>query len=147
MPGAEALVRTMVACGAHSVLVSGGFTSFTGPVARMIGFSEVHANVLEIVDGKLTGALSGDIVDAGFKRSVLLGAAQKNGLHLDQTIAVGDGANDLPMIAAVVEGNGLGTGYHPRPMLAEAANFSVRHGDLTALLYAQGIMRGDWVKD
>lgn len=147
MPGAEALVRTMVASGAHSVLVSGGFTSFTGPVGRMIGFSEVHANVLEIVDGKLTGALSGDIVDAAFKRSVLLGAAQKSGLHLDQTIALGDGANDLPMIAAAVAGNGLGTGYHPRPMLAEAANFSVRHGDLTALLYAQGIMRGDWATD
>lgn len=144
MPGAEALVRTMSGWGAHCVLVSGGFTSFTGPVAQMIGLSEVHANVLEIVEGRLTGKLIGDIVDAAGKRSVLLAAAKANGLRLDQVLAVGDGANDLPMIKAAVGGEGLGVGYHPRPMLAESANFSVRHGDLTALLYAQGVRRNDW---
>ncbi len=144
MPGAEALVRTMSGWGAHCVLVSGGFTSFTGPVAQMIGLSEIHANVLEILEGKLTGKLIGDIVDAAAKRSVLLAAAKANGLRLDQVLAVGDGANDLPMIKAAVGGEGLGVGYHPRLMLAEAANFSVRHGDLTALLYAQGVRRNDW---
>lgn len=145
MPGAETLVRTMAAWGAHTVLVSGGFTSFTGPVAKLIGLAEVHANVLEIADGVLTGALVGDVVDASAKRAVLLAAAENNGVGPDHILAVGDGANDLPMIAAAVEGNGLGVGYHPRPQLAAAANFSVRHNDLTALLYAQSVPKTEWV--
>lgn len=144
MAGAETLVSTMVDWGAHSVLVSGGFSSFTGPVASMIGFAEVHANDLEIVDGRLTGRLIGDIVDAARKRSVLAAAAQVRGLDISQVLAVGDGANDLPMIAAAVEGQGLGVAFHPRPLLAAAASFSVRHGDLTALLYAQGVRRTEW---
>jgi phosphoserine phosphatase len=145
MPGAETLVRTMAAWGAHTVLVSGGFTHFTGPVAQQIGLAEVHANVLEIEHGALTGGLVGDIVDAGVKRTVLMSAVAARSLSMHQALAVGDGANDLPMIAAAVAGQGLGAGYHPRPKLAEAANFSVRHGDLTALLYAQGVPKGDWV--
>ena len=144
MPGAETLVRTMTGWGAHTVLVSGGFTSFTGPVAAMIGFAEVHANVLEIIDGRLTGALSGEIIDAAAKRAVLEMAATRNGIDMSFALAVGDGANDLPMIAAAVAGHGLGAGYHPRPQLAAAANFPVRHNDLTALLYAQGVRRSDW---
>jgi phosphoserine phosphatase len=141
MPGAVALVRTMAGWGAHSVLVSGGFTAFTGPVAGQIGLAGVHANVLEIVDGQLTGRLVGDIVDAATKAAVLAAASKGAG----SVIAVGDGANDIPMIKAAVEQGGLGVGYHPRPALAEAANFSVRHGDLTALLYAQGIASRDWL--
>lgn len=144
MPGAETLVRTMAAWGAHTVLVSGGFTSFTGPVAKLIGLAEVHANILEIAEGTLTGALVGGIVDASTKRAVLLAAAEKNGVGPEHILAVGDGANDLPMIAAAVEGNGLGVGYNPRPQLAAAANFSVRHNDLTALLYAQGVPQIEW---
>ena len=144
MPGAETLVRTMAGWGAHTVLVSGGFTSFTGPVAAMIGLAEVHANILEIVNGRLTGNLVGDIVDAQHKREVLLAARAVKNLNPDQVLAVGDGANDLPMIAAAVEGQGLGAGYHPRPQLAAAANFAVRHNDLTALLYAQGVRRSEW---
>ena len=144
MPGAEVLVRTMTGWGAHAVLVSGGFTSFTGPVAEMLGFAEVHANVLEIKDGRLTGALAADIVDASTKRAVLQSAAETRGIDLANTLAVGDGANDLPMIAAAVSGGGLGVGYHPRPQLAQAANFSVRHNDLTALLFAQGVKPYEW---
>ena len=144
MPGAETLVRTMAGWGAHTVLVSGGFTSFTSPVAAMVGLAEVHANVLEIVNGRLTGNLVGEIVDAQCKRDVLLAATAAKNLASDQVLAVGDGANDLPMIAAAVEGQGLGAGYHPRPALAAAANFSVRHNDLTALLYAQGVRRHEW---
>jgi phosphoserine phosphatase len=144
MPGAETLVRTMTGWGAHAVLVSGGFTSFTGPVADMLGFQEVHANLLEIKDGRLTGALAADIVDASAKRAVLHAAADARGLSLGSALAVGDGANDLPMIAAAVSGAGLGVGYHPRPQLAQAANFSVRHNDLTALLFAQGVKPKDW---
>jgi phosphoserine phosphatase len=145
MPGAVALVHTMAGWGAHGILVSGGFTAFTGPVAAQIGLAEVHANVLEIRHGKLTGRLLGDIVDAQAKRAVLQAGVAAQGLSMQQALAVGDGANDLPMIAAAVAGQGIGAGYHPRPQLAEAANFAVRHGDLTALLYAQGVPRGEWV--
>jgi phosphoserine phosphatase len=144
MAGAKTVVRTMAGWGAHTVLVSGGFTEFTRPVAAMVGLAEVHANVLEIEDGKLTGRLVGDIVDAAAKRSVLISAAADKGLKIRQCLAVGDGANDLPMIAEAVGGGGLGAGYHPRPQLAAAANFAIRHNDLTALLYAQGIKRNDW---
>lgn len=146
MAGAETLVRTMIGWGAHSILVSGGFTAFTGPVAALIGFTEVHANILEIVDGRLTGNLTGDIVDAQAKRKALRMATKAKQLRLDQVLAVGDGANDLPMIAAAVEGDGLGVGYHPRSQLAKAANFSVRHNDLTALLFAQGVPIAEWAK-
>jgi phosphoserine phosphatase len=146
MPGAEILVRTMTGWGAHAVLVSGGFTSFTGPVAELLGFTEVHANVLEIKGGCLTGGLKGDIVDAAVKRAVLHSAAASQGIPLDAAIAVGDGANDLPMIAAAVAGDGLGIGYNPRPQLAKAANFSVRHNDLTALLFAQGVAPNEWLR-
>ncbi len=146
MAGAETLVRTMAEWGAHSILVSGGFTDFTGPVAAMIGLAEVHANVLEIKDGTLTGNLLGDVVDAQRKRDVLLAAAGVRTLRMDQVLTVGDGANDLPMIAAAVKGGGLGVGYHPRPQLAETANFSVRHNDLTALLFAQGVPRSEWAR-
>ena len=139
MPGAEILVRTMTGWGAHAVLVSGGFTSFTGPVAALLGFTEVHANVLEIKDGCLTGVLKGDIVYAAVKKAVLHSAAVSQGIPLEAAIALGDGANDLPMIAAAVAADGLGIGYHPRPQLSKAANFSVRHSDLTALLFAQGV--------
>lgn len=145
MPGALQLVRTMAGWGAHTVLVSGGFTSFTGPVAAQIGFAEVHANVLEIKNGRLTGRLIGAIVDAETKRRVLQSAASRCDLSLQGTMSVGDGANDIPMIEIAAQGHGLGVGFHPRPKLAAAANFSIRHGDLTALLYAQGIPKQNWV--
>ena len=144
MAGAIELVRTMAGWGAHTMLLSGGFTSFTNPVAAQIGLIEVHANVLEIADGKLTGCLTGAIVDAAAKRSFLEDAIASLGLTTQQALAVGDGANDIPMIAAAVEGQGLGVGYHPRPALAKTANFSVRHSDLTALLLAQGVPREHW---
>ena len=145
MPGAIQLVRTMAGWGAHTVLVSGGFTSFTGPVAAQIGFAEVHANVLEIKNGRLTGRLIGAIVDADAKRRVLQNAASSCDLSLQGTLSVGDGANDIPMIEIAAQGRGLGVGFHPRPKLAAAANFSIRHGDLTALLYVQGIPKQNWV--
>ena len=144
MPGALELVRTMAGWGAHTMLVSGGFTSFADPVAAQIGLAEVHANVLEIAEGRITGRLSGAIVDAAAKRRFLQAAVTSQGQMPAQTLAVGDGANDIPMIAAAVEGQGLGVGYHPRPALAQAANFSVRHSDLTALLFAQGVAKEHW---
>ncbi len=141
MPGAAILVRTMAGWGAHSLLVSGGFTRFADPVAASIGFAEARANMLDIANGRLTGTVSGDIVDAQVKREALLACQTRLGLVLEQILAVGDGANDIPMIEAA----GLGASYHAKPKAEAAATFAIRHNDLTALLYAQGVARRDWV--
>lgn len=144
MAGAETLVRSMAGWGAHTILVSGGFTAFADPVAGTIGFAEVHANVLNVADGKLSGQLDGDIVDAAAKRRILFAAMETHGVAAGSVLAVGDGANDLPMIEAAMTGEGLGVAYHAKPVVAEVAGFAVRHSDLTALLYAQGVRRRDW---
>ncbi len=141
MPGAEALVQTMRARGAYTILVSGGFTRFAEPVGTRIGFDRRIANVLEIADGVLTGAVTKPIVDSGTKETTLLGAMAELGLAPEQTMAVGDGANDLAMIRKA----GLGVAYHAKPIVAAAAGARIDHGDLTALLYAQGIPCNEWV--
>ncbi|WP_370170492.1 phosphoserine phosphatase SerB [Sphingobium abikonense] len=140
MPGAKALVRTMKARGARTLLVSGGFTRFTGPVAAEIGFDAHVANVLEIADGALLGTVETPIVDAARKRAEL-DAAIASGVDRALTLAVGDGANDIPMI----EGAGLGVAYHAKPRTREAAAAEIVHGDLSVLLYAQGIASAQWV--
>lgn len=139
--GARTLVQTMKAHGAHSVLVSGGFMPFAGPVGEAIGFDNVLANELEIRDGKLTGKVIEPIVDSAAKLETLKAEAAKYGLPLAATLAVGDGANDIPMITSA----GLGVGYYPHPAAGEAAAAVVRHHDLTALLWAQGYPRRSWV--
>lgn len=139
--GARTLVQTMKAHGAHSVLVSGGFMPFAGPVGEAIGFDRIIANELGIANGKLNGTVIEPIVDADTKLETLKAEAAKHGLPLAETLAVGDGANDIPMIAAA----GLGIGYHPHPACAEAADAAIRHHDLTALLWAQGYPRRSWV--
>ena len=139
--GARTLVQTMKAHGAHSVLVSGGFMPFAGPVGEAIGFDKVVANELEIANGKLTGRVLEPIVDADTKLKTLKSEAAAHGLPLADTLAVGDGANDIPMITAA----GLGIGYYPHPAAAEAAAAVVRHHDLSALLWAQGYPRRSWV--
>jgi phosphoserine phosphatase len=136
-PGAQTLVRTMAANGAHTLLVSGGFTAFTVPVAAEIGFAAQKANVLLTADNHLTGEVAQPIVDASTKRDSLLSA----GVPLDATLAVGDGANDIPMLEAA----SLGIAFHAKPKAAAAADAHVRHGDLTTLLWAQGYRRSDWV--
>jgi phosphoserine phosphatase len=141
MPGAKALVRTMRARGCLTVLVSGGFTRFAGPVAAEIGFDRAIANVLEIADGKLTGTVAKPIVGSQTKLATLQAAVAERGIAAEATLAVGDGANDLAMIRAA----GLGVAYHAKPIVAAAAAARVDHGDLTALLYAQGIARAEWV--
>ncbi len=142
-PGARTLVRTMRARGARCVLVSGGFTRFAEPVADQIGFDRAIANELQIADGRLTGAVARPIVDAATKLATLWAEAGALGLNPAQTLAVGDGANDLPMIRAA----GLGVAYRAKPIVAAAAAARIDHGDLTALLWAQGIARRDWVTD
>ena len=147
MAGAETLVKTMAGWGAHCVLVSGGFVQFANHVAAQIGFHEAKANMLSIAGGKLTGEVDGDIVDAEAKRALLKARSEEKQISPAAVLAVGDGANDIPMIASAIEGGGLGAAYHAKPKAAEAANFAIRHGDLTALLYAQGIPKADWVQD
>ena len=139
--GARTLVQTMKAHGAHSILVSGGFTAFAGPVGEAIGFDQVIANELEIAGGKLTGKVREPIVDSATKLETLKAEAARHGLPLADTLAVGDGANDIPMITAA----GLGIGYYPHPSAGEAAAAVIRHHDLTALLWAQGYPRRSWV--
>ncbi|WP_176591231.1 phosphoserine phosphatase SerB [Sphingobium sp. EM0848] len=141
MGGARALVRTMKARGAKTLLVSGGFTRFTGPVAQEIGFDAAVANVLEIADGALLGTVTMPIVDAARKRAELEGAIE-GGIDRALTLAVGDGANDIPMI----QGAGLGVAYHAKPKTREAAAAEIVHGDLSVLLYAQGIPSAEWVE-
>jgi len=139
MPGAKALVRTMRARGARCVLVSGGFTRFAEPVGAEIGFDRVIANRLLVEGGTLTGTVARPIVGAATKEATL--REEAGALPLARTLAVGDGANDLPMIRAA----GLGVAYHAKPVVAAAAAARIEHGDLSALLWAQGIARRDWV--
>ncbi|MFC4291721.1 phosphoserine phosphatase SerB [Sphingorhabdus arenilitoris] len=144
MPGAEILVKTMAGWGAHTVLVSGGFTHFARPVAAQIGFAEYEANILAMNDGQLSGRLEGEIVDAAAKRALLNKRAADRSIAGELILSVGDGANDIPMLQAAIEGGGVGASYHAKPKAEAAANFAVRHNDLTALLYAQGIKKADW---
>jgi len=125
------------------VLVSGGFTVFADRVAREIGFDRALSNTLDIVDGALAGTVARPIVGAATKRDTLLAEAGALGLDLSATLAIGDGANDIPMIEAA----GLGVAYHAKPKTAAAADARIDHGDLGALLYAQGYARKDWVID
>ena len=142
-PGARTLVRTLRASGIYTLLVSGGFTHFTRPVAADIGFDASLANVLACEGDLLTGGVLPPIVDAQAKAAVLTAKASELGASMMETVAVGDGANDLPMIALA----GLGVAYHAKPKLAEAADARIRCGDLTALLHAIGIPRRSWVED
>jgi phosphoserine phosphatase len=141
MPGARTLVQTMKAGSARTILVSGGFTRFAQPVGEQIGFDQVIANELLIEAAALTGMVTKPIVDSATKETTLLGAMAELGLDASATMAVGDGANDLAMIKQA----GLGVAYHAKPIVAAAAGARIDHNDLTALLYAQGIPRAEWV--
>lgn len=143
MPGAETLVRTMAGGGATTILVSGGFTKFASPVAQAIGFKTFHANVLGEAAGLLTGGLDGPIVDSTRKDELLQSAAREGSLSLESCLAVGDGANDIPML----ERAGLGVAYHAKPKAAQAADIAIKYNDLTALLYVQGISRDQWITE
>jgi phosphoserine phosphatase len=143
MPGACALVRTLRARGALTILVSGGFLPFAEPVAARIGFERVVANILHIADGRLAGTVGQPIVDAARKRAELLGAAAGAGLDNARTLAIGDGANDIPMIEAA----GLGLAYHAKPRTRAAADAAIERGDLSVVLHALGIPRADWTVD
>jgi len=141
-PGAKTLVQTMKGRGARVAIVSSGFRPFTSAVAARIGADEDRANAFEIVDGKLTGRAIEPVLGGDAKLAALREIAEAMGLDLAETMAVGDGANDVPMLRAA----GLGVAYRAKPRVAAAAHARVDHGDLTALLYAQGIRRKDFVE-
>jgi phosphoserine phosphatase len=141
-PGARTLVATMRASGAYTCLVSGGFTLFTSRVAAMIGFDEHRGNTLVVEGGKLAGSVAEPILGREAKLATLIELRERLGLSAQDTLAAGDGANDLAMLEAA----GLGVAYHAKPKVAEAAHARIDHGDLTALLYLQGYARADFVE-
>ena len=141
-PGAATLVATMKSQGALTVLVSGGFTDFVNPIARELGFNRMRANWLGVDEhGKLTGQTVGKVVDAAAKRHLAEQILAARKLSPGSLVAVGDGANDAPLIELA----GLGVGYRPKPPLARVADGLIRFHDLTALLWMQGIPRSEWV--
>lgn len=134
MSGAKSLVRTMRQNGAFTALVSGGFTFFTRRVADIIGFDDNRANRLEMENNQLTGKVIEPICGAATKREALLEYCTQQAINISDALAVGDGANDIPMINAA----GLGVAYHAKPKTAAAAKAAVNYGDLTTLLFYQG---------
>lgn len=142
MAGAATLVATMRKFGAYASLVSGGFTFFTSKVGAKVGFDSDHANTLGMHDGRMTGKVEGPILGREAKLAFLQDYTTKRGLTAIQTMAIGDGANDLAMIRAA----GLGVAYRAKPVVAAEAQASITHGDLTALLYLQGYKREEFVE-
>ncbi|WP_413988413.1 phosphoserine phosphatase SerB [Labrys okinawensis] len=132
--GGPELVRTMRAHGTYTALVSGGFTLFTAKIGAMIGFDEHHSNILVTKDGFLTGEVAEPILGKEAKRANLERLRNARGLAATDTMAVGDGANDLAMLSEA----GIGVAFHAKPAVAAVARMRIEHGDLTALLYAQG---------
>ena len=141
-PGASTLVATLRAHGVHTCMVSGGFTLFTERIAAMIGFDENRANTLTLIDGReLAGTVAEPIFGRDDKRAALAELRQQLRLAKEETMAVGDGANDMDMIAEA----GLGVAFHAKPKVAAAAPARIDHADLTALLYVQGYRRDEFV--
>jgi phosphoserine phosphatase len=141
-PGGRALVMTMRAHGAYTCLISGGFTHFTSAVAAMSGFQENRANELIVEGGKLTGEVREPVLGRAAKLATLIELTESFDLDDIDTLVVGDGANDLGMI----EHAGLGVAYHANPAVAAAAATRIDYSDLTALLYAQGYRREQFVE-
>jgi phosphoserine phosphatase len=139
--GARELVATMRAHGAYTALVSGGFSFFTGRVAALAGFDTHRSNVLLDDGAVLTGRVAEPILDRDTKLDTLTRLAAERGLPMAATLAVGDGANDLDMIRAA----GLGVAFHAKPIVAAEARARVDHGNLRALLFAQGYRREEIV--
>ena len=133
-PGAETLVKVMTARGATCVLASGGFTFFTGAIAAKAGFQFHHGNTLGIENDRLTGEVIPPILDKQAKLNFLTQYKNRMGLDVEDTMAVGDGANDLPML----ENAGLGLGFRPKPVVLQIIETCIVHSDLTSALYIQG---------
>ncbi len=143
IPGACELIATMRYNGAYCALVSGGFTFFTERIAKRLGFNTHQANTLEIIDNKLAGTVTKPVLGREAKLAALEHLRKELGLLEPETLTVGDGANDLAMIRAA----GLGVAYHAKPIVAAEAQASIRHGDLTSLLYLQGYKKDEFRTD
>ncbi len=141
MPGGCELVATMRAAGAHTVLVSGGFTAFAAVVAERLGFHEFRANRLVVENGRLTGRVAEPILGRDAKVAALREITARLRLSAADVLAVGDGANDLPMLGLA----GTGVALHAKPAVAAECDIRINHGDLTALLYLQGYSRDEFV--
>lgn len=132
--GAHRLMKALKYYGYKTAILSGGFTYFGNFLQKELGIDYVHANELEIIDGKLTGKYIGEIVDGKKKAEYLQQIADKEGIHINQTIAVGDGANDLPMLNLA----GLGIAFHAKPTVKESASTSISSLGLDGVLYLLG---------
>jgi phosphoserine phosphatase len=142
MPGARVLVQTLKALGCRTVLVTGGFHHFAGPVARQLGFEHVVANGLAVDGSRLTGGLVGPITDSAVKKATLLAEAALLGEGA-VTLAMGDGANDIPMLEAAT----YGIAYHAKPKARAASDGWIERGDLTSVLALLAVPRTEWVRD
>jgi phosphoserine phosphatase len=140
MEGGKTLLATMKAHGAYAALVSGGFTAFTSHVAQSLGFDENRANTLLIENGKLTGEVALPILGKEAKVESLHRICKERGISLGDSIAVGDGANDIPMLLEA----GMGVALHAKPKVQEQAPYVINYGDLTALLYLQGYAKSQF---
>jgi len=140
-PGARLLVATMRKNGAYTALVSGGFTLFTQEIAERVGFDAHHANILCHDGEALTGEVAEPVLGSQAKQQKLLELCQALGLETGQVMAVGDGANDIPMLLEA----GSGVAFHAKPQVRAATSMQINHGDLTALLYIQGYKEKDFV--
>ena len=137
--GARQVIATMRGAGAVTALVSSGFMIFAEAVAAELGFDHVVANRLDVTAGRIAGTVPPPIVTGKIKREMLLTLAAEHAVPLRESMAVGDGANDLPMLAAA----GLGVAFHAKPAVAATARWRFDHADLTGLLYAQGYRRDE----
>jgi len=137
--GARQLIATMRGIGAVTALVSSGFRVFAEPIGVELGFDHIVANRLDLSAGRIAGTVSPPIVTGETKRQTLLTVAAKHGIPLQQSMAVGDGVNDLPMLGAA----GIGVAFHAKPAVASTARWRLDHADLTGLLYAQGYRRDE----
>jgi phosphoserine phosphatase len=140
MEGTERLFRTLKARGAKTAIFSGGFTFFGGYLKEKLGVDHVFANELDIVDGHVTGEVRGRIVDGACKAELLVEIAGREGIPLEQVVAVGDGANDLPMLGLA----GMGVAFHAKPIVRASAKFSMTHVGLDGLLYLLGVPDWEW---
>ena len=136
-PGARTFISTLQRLGYRTAIVSGGFTQITDHLQAELGIDHAHANVLEVVDGRLTGRVLGEVVDRAGKARILRSIAEAEGVPLDQVVAIGDGANDLDMLASA----GLGVAFNAKPSVREAAAAAVNVPYLDAVLFLLGVRR------
>jgi len=137
--GAERLIHTLQLLGYRTGIISGGFTYFTERLRARLGMDYAFANELEIVDGRLTGRLLGPLVDGAAKARLLEETARREGIRLEQVIAIGDGANDLPMLQKA----GLGIAFNAKPTVREAARHALNQHRLDAILFLLGLNQDD----